>query len=281
MISVRARRAVLLLVLLVVCLTLLTLQTRGPGAARLADLVSVVVTPFQLAVAKVQRGALALWTGYQDWKTIQTENATLRAENERLRVQALDATEVQAENRRLRTLLELRQRLPLTTLTGEVIGREGAGWARALIVNRGQDEVVTQTPVIVPDGLVGRVVRVRPGASIVQLLNDPASSVGAMVQRTRTIGLVEGEPGGAVRFKFMARDGAGLASGDLIVTSGQGNVFPKGLPVGRIGQIDDRGSALFHYAVLVPVVDFARVEEVLLLTGQTPQDLAAVFQPGG
>ena len=66
---------------------------------------------------------------------------------------------------------------------------------RALTVNRGLGEgIATQTPVIVPDGLVGRVVRVRPGASVVQLLNDPASTVGAMVQRTRTPGLVEGDP---------------------------------------------------------------------------------------
>jgi rod shape-determining protein MreC len=129
----------------------------------------------------------------------------------------------------------------------------------------------------VPDGLVGRVVRVRPGASVVQLLNDPASTVGAMVQRTRTPGLVEGDPGGSVRFKFMARDGAGIVVGDTVVTSGQGNVFPKGLPVGRVIAIEDKGSALFHFAVVAPVVDFARVEEVLLLTGQTTQDLAGLF----
>jgi rod shape-determining protein MreC len=84
-----------------------------------------------------------------------------------------------------------------------------------------------------------------------------------------------------LRFKFMARDGAGVAAGDLVVTSAGGGVFPRGLPVGRIAAIEDRGSALFHYALVVPAVDFARVEEVLLLTGQTTQDLAGVFTSGG
>jgi rod shape-determining protein MreC len=79
----------------------------------------------------------------------------------------------------------------------------------------------------------------------------------------------------------MARDGGGIQVGDLVVTSGGGGVFPRGIPVGRVRAIDDRGSALFHYAVLAPVVDFARVDEVLLLTGDTKRDLAAAFATGG
>jgi rod shape-determining protein MreC len=278
---VRLRRVVLLLAILLLCLGLLTVQTRGAAAGRVADLVSVVVTPFQLALAKAQRGALGLWGAYGEWKATRAENTRLRAEVERLRVEALDVRETVEENRRLRRLLALQERLPLAALAGEVIGRESAGWVRSLTVNRGLGQIVTQTPVIVPEGLVGRVVRVRPGASVVQLLSDPASSVGALVQRTRTPGLVEGDAGGAVRLKFMARDGAGLAPGDLVITSGQGQVFPKGLPIGRVTRVEDRGSALFHYAVLDPAVDLARVEEVLLLTGRSAVDLAGLFHPGG
>ena len=272
------RRYGLLIAVLLVCLVLLTVQTRGGGTGRAADVLSILTTPVQAVLAKIHRGSVALWVGYREWRTSWSENAQLRTENERLRVQSLQVAETRDENDRLRRLLGLRERLPMSTLTSEVIGREGGGWVRSLTINRGAGEgIATQTPVIVPDGLVGRVVRVRPGASVVQLLNDPASTVGAMVQRTRTPGLVEGDPGGTVRFKYMARDGAGIVVGDVLVTSGQGNVFPKGLPVGRVIAIEDKGSALFHFAVLAPVVDFARVEEVLLLTGRTTQDLAAVF----
>jgi rod shape-determining protein MreC len=275
---VKFRRYGLLIAVLLVCLVLLTVQTRGGGTGRAADVLSILTTPAQIVMTKVHRGAVSFWVGYREWRTSWSENDQLRADNERLRVQSLQVAETREENDRLRRLLGLRQRLPMTTLTGEVIAREGGGWVRSLTVNRGAGEgIATQTPVIVPDGLVGRVVRVRPGASVVQLLNDPASTVGAMVQRTRTPGLVEGDPGGSVRFKYMARDGAGIVVGDILVTSGQGNVFPKGLPVGRVIAIEDRGSALFHFAVLAPVVDFARVEEVLLLTGQTTQDLVGHF----
>jgi rod shape-determining protein MreC len=279
---VRFRKYALLLLVLAVCLLMLTVQTRGGGPGRLTDALSLLTTPFQIALVKVHRGATSIWLEYVDWKSARRDNSTLRVENEHLRLQSMQVQETRQENARLRALLALRERLPLRTLPGEVIGRESGGWTRSVTVNRGVgDGVATQTPVVVPDGLVGRVVRVRPGNSVVQLLNDPASTVGAIAQRTRTVGLVEGDPGGAVRFKFMARDGANIGPGDLIVTSGQGSIFPKGLPVGRVTAIEDKGSALFHFAVLAPVVDFARLEEVLLLTGQTGQDLAAAFATDG
>jgi hypothetical protein len=102
-----------------------------------------------------------------------------------------------------------------------------------------------------------------------------------VLQRTRTAVLVEGDAGVAERFKYMSRDGATVPPGDLEVTTGLGPHFPKGLPVGRVTNIEDKGSALFHFAVLAPAVDFSRVEEVLLVTGQTTQDLAALFPSGG
>jgi rod shape-determining protein MreC len=268
----------LLASVLVVCLVLLTVQSRGSGTGRPADLLSFLTTPPQMVLAKLHRGAVTLWREYVDWKSAHRDNVSLRSENERLRLQALRVLETQQENERLRRMLALRERLPLRTLTGEIIGREAGGWVRSITVNRGRgDGLTSQMAVIVPDGLVGRIVRVQPGVSVVQLLNDPASTVGAVVQRTRTAGLVEGEPGGAIRFKFMARDGASITRGDLIVTSGHGNVFPKGLPVGRVVAVEDKGSALFHFAILAPAVDFGRLEEVLVLTEQTPQDLAGAF----
>jgi rod shape-determining protein MreC len=279
---VRVHKYGILLAVLLVSLLLLTLQTRGGGTGRAGELVTIAVTPVQSLLVRIHRGALGFWANYLDWKLVRRENATLRGENEQLRVQAMQVGETREENARLRRLLVLRDRLPLATVAGEVIGREAGGWVRSLTVNRGRgDGIAQQTPVIVPDGLVGRVVQVHRGAAVIQLLNDPASTVGAVVQRTRTAGLVEGDAGGTLRFKFMARDGASVAPGDLVVTSGLGTLFPKGLPVGRVVRVEDKGSALFHFAVLAPAVDFSRVEEVLLVTGQTTQDVAALFPVDG
>jgi rod shape-determining protein MreC len=273
----KGRAFALLAFVLLVCLVMLTVQSRG-GFPRAGEYAARVATPVQTALARIHRAAFGVWATYLDWKNVRAENARLREEIQRLRVDGLVVGETLEENRRLRQLLTLRDRLPLATMPGEVIARESNGWVRSLTVNRGrEDHVGRLTAVISPAGLIGRVVDVRPGASIVQVLTDPASTVGAHVVRTRTPGIVEGEARGALRFKYMARDGNAIEVGDLIVTSGHGGLFPRGIPVGRVRSIDDRGSALFHFAVLAPLVDFARVDEVLLLTGETTQDLAAHF----
>jgi rod shape-determining protein MreC len=278
---VKIRAIVLLGAIAVVCLLLLTLQMRGYTAVA-TDALAVVTTPIQSALARVNRSAVGVWSTYQDWKNVRAENHRLREEAQQLRVEALQVNETVEENRRLRRLLALKEAMPLATLSGEIIAREWGGWVRSLTVNRGRSDHVTRlTAVIAPDGLIGRVVDVRPGASVVQVLIDPASTVGAHAVRSRTSGIVEGDPRGTMRFKYMARDGSGLQVGDLVVTSGSGGLFPRGLPIGRVRAIDDRGSALFHYAQLTPAVDFARIDEVLLIVGEGTHDVAAIFEGNG
>jgi rod shape-determining protein MreC len=265
-----------------VCLLLLTLQTRNHLSAP-ADLLAYITTPAHTVLAKANRLAVGLWSSYLEWKNVRAENVRLREELQRLRVLTLQASETAEENRRLRGLLDLQSRLPLATMSGEIIAREWGGWVRSLTVNRGRgDRVARLTAVIAPHGLIGRVVDVRPGSSVVQVLTDPASTIGAHVVRTRTPGIVEGESRGTLRFKYMARDGAGIQIGDTVVTSELGGLFPRGIPIGRVVAIDNRGSALFHYAALEPAVDFSRIDEVLLLTDVSgARDVTAFFATGG
>ena len=277
----KIRGLVLLTAVVVVCLIFLTLQTRGQSY-RAADALAIVTTPVQTVLARVNRTAFGLWSTYLDWKNVRAENIRLREEVQRLRVEGLRVEDVVGENARLRRLLALQEGFPITTLSGEIIAREWGGWVRSLTVNRGRrDNIARLAAVIAPEGLVGRVVDVRPGSAIVQVLTDPASTVGAHVVRTRTPGIVEGDPRGTLRFKFLAREGAGIQVDDVIVTSGLGGLFPRGIPIGRVRAIDDRGSAMFHYALLSPVVDFARIDEVLLLVGEGRQDVTAYFPTDG
>lgn len=277
----RIRALALLGIIAGVCLILLTLQMRG-RAVLAGEVVAVVTTPVQTVLARVNRTALGLWATYRDWKNVRAENRRLRDESQRLRIEALRVTETDEENRRLRRLLALKESLPIETLAGEVIAREWGGWVRSLTVNRGRsDHVARLTAVIGPEGLIGRIVDVRGGSSVVQVLTDPASTVGAHVVRTRTPGIVEGEPRGTLRFKYMARDGGSIQVGDMVVTSGLGGLFPRGIPVGRVRTIDDRGSALFSFAQLAPAVDFARIDEVLLVTGDVTRDVAGAFASEG
>src|SRR5262249_42012448 len=177
---VRFQRYGLLVSVVLVCLLLLTVQTRGGGSGGAGEAVAILLTPVQSLLVKIHRGAVGVWPSYVDWAAVRRENWVLRAEAERLGVQGLRAAETDQETARLRRLLELHDRLPMSALAGEVIGRESGGWVRALTVNRGRRSgIAQQTPVIVPAGLDGRGVQVRLGASVVQLVNGPASALGA------------------------------------------------------------------------------------------------------
>ena len=110
----KIRKFALLVSVVAVCLLLLTLQSRGYGASA-RDLLALVTTPVQSGVARAHRAAFAVWDTYFDWKNARAENRHLRDENQRLRVEALRVGETEDENRRLRRLLALQARLPLTT----------------------------------------------------------------------------------------------------------------------------------------------------------------------
>src|SRR5207247_3790877 len=139
--SVKMRGVLVLGSVVAACLLLLTVQTRG-HAAPAAEMLALLTTPIQSGFARVNRGAVTVWSTYLDWKNVRAENRRLRDENQRLRVDALAVSETAEENQRLRRMLELKARLPLNTLTGEIIAREWGGWVRSLTVNRGRADDV-------------------------------------------------------------------------------------------------------------------------------------------
>ena len=274
---VRYRRFSVLLVVMVGGVSLLALQRRDPGEATwLVDGVAAITAPVQLAVARVHRGAAALWTTYLDWKGLRADHTRLRAEVTALRLRQLRQDELEVENSRLRGLVTLRERLPTQTIGAEVVGREWNGFTRGLTVDRGRaDGVERLAPVIVTHGVVGRVAGVRRSSAVIQVLTDPASSIGGVVNRTRAQGLVEGVAGGKLRLKLAASE-EGVKVGDLVFTSGIGELFPKGLPLGRVLRVYPP-TGLFRTAELEPAVNLATVEEVFLLPRGSAGDLAPAF----
>ncbi|MPN17613.1 Cell shape-determining protein MreC [bioreactor metagenome] len=125
-------------------------------------------------------------------------------------------------------------------------------------------------PVVTPQGLVGNVVNAYPNSAKVQLILDPRSAVGSLVQRpeSRVAAIVEGNS--ASKFTphmvNIARD-ADIIKGDQIITSGFGGIYPKGLQVGQVTDVVNEEGGLLKYAILKPAVDFDRLEEVLIIVG--------------
>jgi rod shape-determining protein MreC len=276
---VRYRKHTRLLLVLLAALTLLAFERGRPHEGFwVAEAIAAVTAPVQAAFVRVHRGAMGLWTTYLEWRTLRVDAERLRSEVAALRLSQIRQNELETENERLRALLDLHERLAVPTIGAEVVAREWNGFTRGLTINRGRASGLERlAPVIVVRGVVGRVVEIREGSAIIQLVTDPASSIGGVVTRTRAQGLVEGVAGGRLRLKLAARE-EGVSPGDLVSTSGVGGLFPKGIPLGRVTRVR-APSGLFRLIDLEPAVDPASVEEVLVLPRGLPSDLAPKF-PG-
>jgi len=193
----------------------------------------------------------------------------LDAENRRLRSELASREELQRENDRLRRLLGYAETQPRRTVAARVIAEDASSWFRTVEIDRGsEDGIVDGLPVVDAAGLVGRVVRSGPHSSRVLLITDASSAVAVLVQDERIRGVCRGQGGGvALDFALVADD---IKVGDGIITSGLGGVFPKGLVVGYVRSVQRERSGLFQTVEVEPAVDFAHLEEVLVVLKDTP-----------
>ena len=246
--------------------------------------VTGALAPFQRAVS---------WAGYQVngvtsaiWELVSAyyQNELLKNEVVQLRQQNLTAAEYAAENERLRNLLGYKQTASqFDLMAAQVIGREQATWTSMIVVNRGSsDGVARNMPVVTEKGLVGVVTEVSPNAAKVQLVLDPRCSVGTLIQRpeSRVAGIVQGNIEDALTPNMInIPKNSDVVEGDIIITSGFGGIFPKGIMVGKVKSLHDDGGGLLEVAVVEPAVDFQRREDVLIITASREAPPAALTPP--
>jgi rod shape-determining protein MreC len=231
---------------------------------------TTVLAPFQEAVSWVGGQLQYVTSNIWEIVTVHEQNKMLKNEVIQLREQNLKADEYAAENARLHALLGYKQTTPQFDLVvGRVIGREAATWTRVIVIDRGtMDGVQPEMAVVTYQGLVGNVVEVSPNSAKVELLLDPRSAVGTLVQRpeSRVAGIVQGDTTDPmVPHMVNIPRNADIVEGDTIVTSGFGGIYPKGLIVGRVREVKNDDGGLLKYAVLEPAVDFQKLEDVAVI----------------
>lgn len=264
------RRVVVFLTLCVLLLGLLTVQARSPDRRQIGPIGSVVLTvlaPIQTGMARAARAASDTWQRYLEIGRLRVENARLRRQVEDLSRQVSLLREEALASRRLEQLLGIRQVAPGRTIAARVLARDPARWFSTLLIDRGsRDGIRRNDPVISADGVVGRVVEVTPTASRVLLISDSRSAVGVILQRSRDAGVVEGKGGATLQLNYLSRE-TPVRVGDVVVTSGLGGVFPRGLVMGRVARIIREEGALMQEAVLDPAAPLDRLEELLVIVG--------------
>ena len=259
--------AVALALVIIAYLTAQVRPTRTLPERWLAD----ALAPAQSLIARAARrlgegvGAIA------ELARLRQENQALRREVEALRLQLQLLGRAAVENRQLRAALQLPSVPGWRLLLAEVIQRQPTRWYAQVLVNRGeQDGVQTDAPVITPAGVVGHVVTLTGRTATVRLLTDVEASVGGLITRTQDLVLVQGTGEGARLHVKSLSDQASFAPGDLVVTSGLGGIYPRGLVVGTIREVRELPGGLGREGWMDPAADVSRLAVVYILLAERP-----------
>lgn len=208
-------------------------------------------------------------------RQLDQENKNLRAENDSLRQQVQSLAEAGRRNLELERQLGFRQRAPFRTLGARVIGRDTSNWWKSIQIDRGaQDGLRENLAVVNADGLIGKVVSVTKGEARVLLLSDANCRASALLQDSRTPGVVSGSENALAsnprlqmtfQMTFVDRN-ATIKQGEAVITSGLGGVFPKGILIGTVisARVNPQ-TGMYQDVDIRPAADFRRLEEVMVI----------------
>lgn len=229
--------------------------------------VLTLVAPLQTGIDGIADSITGWWTRYLWLVETEQRNNELTEENSRLRAELLEVEEFRLQNERLRKLLTFVDTVDRPALPAQIIGEDSSNWSRTVTIDKGgRSGLRVGLPVVAAEGVVGRIIKTAPDSSRVLLVTDASSGVGALVQRSRSRGIVRGQ-GGGLRLDYV-RQNADIVAGDLLLTSGMGGVFPKGLAIGRVDRVEEQSYGQFQKIEVTPLVDFSLLEEVMVLVGE-------------
>lgn len=205
------------------------------------------------------------WDGYINLVNVHQENQQLLQQVKELNARVVAGNEDRQENLRLSRLLEMKNSVKAPTLAATVVGEDITSWYRTMIIDQGSSRGVREgMAVVASDGVVGQVIKVSAASSRVLLLTDHSSGIAATIQRSRARGVVKGKADGLCSLEFATRE-EDVKVGDMVVTSGIGGVFLKGVPIGEVTMVKRGEYGIFQTVSILPSVNSAHLEEVLVV----------------
>ncbi|HBY98995.1 MAG: rod shape-determining protein MreC [Ardenticatenaceae bacterium] len=267
-----------LFLLLALALILLILDRAG-NLDTPQDIVQQSLGPVERLLTRVGGDVDEIFKTLRDLRTLRAENERLKAQVEQLTLVNVQRIESEKENERLRDLLNFKRTNPnYTLLAAQVVAREEpahitghdpSNLIEAIRLDQGRrDGVVLGMPVVTARGLVGRVIEVGENWSKVLLVLDESSAVAALVQQSRATGVVEGV-GNDLVIRYIPHDQS-IEPGDIILTSGLGGEFPKGLVVGTVEEVRKHDVDPYQEATVRSPIDFTQLEYVFIIKAFRP-----------
>ena len=204
----------------------------------------------------------------------QQRLSDLKAENERLVARNAELEEYEQTAHRLESLLGLQSLYNLKSVGARIISGSTDSWSSTVTIDKGSTSgLAVGMPVTDANGAIGQIIKCGPTSSTVRLITDENSAVSALVQSSRSQGVLSGSVDGTLRLTRVRTDQM-VEVGDTVVTSGLGGVFPKGLPLGTVLSVE-RTSGSMYYDIEVEALSSAEsFEEVLVITSLTEDQKA-------
>ncbi len=251
---------------LIALLTLIMLNLPTRTSMRLKSAISGVFLPLFGLAGTAQQISGKTGDSLVPRSVLLKENSALTHTNDQLRILSIQAAESIRENNRLRQLLGWQQKSQWKLKLANVVTRDPANWWRTIEIDLGtRNGLSNNLPVLSPDGyLIGRIASVSSARAQIVLIGDPNCKVAALVQETRDMGVLNaGGPfdGSFVTMSYLP-SGANLKSGQNVVTSGLGGIFPKGIPIGTIVDVQQVEYGLYTEARVKPAAKLSELEEV-------------------
>ena len=242
------------------------------GTNPVSNVLRTVFSPFQNGFSYIVNKVTDTTDFIREMNGYKEENARLVGEINELKKQNRDVANYREENERLKETLELQNSLEnYSTVAASVIAYSSNNWYDTIQISKGSlAGVAVGNAVITPDGVVGKVVETGPTWSIVSTILNPDNAMGVKVSRTSDVAVVEGDSElysqNYCKMTFIDK-GSNLIIGDILETSGLGGIYPAGLSVGVIREINSDAMGNLNYATVEPLVDFNKLYEVLVING--------------
>lgn len=273
----RSRKKFIFPLIVLLCVILVTVYV-GEGEdgplhtfqSFVVDIMSPIGAGFTKIFVPIRDG----FTNLTHLPSLARENMELREENAKLKKERLEAKNLERELEELKELVKWSGGRPeFESLAAHVIGLSPSNWQRLLILDAGSSSGVKKyMAVVTEEGLVGRVISVGSISSLVQLVTDSSSSVGARVQRSGELGVVEGRNENVLRLVPMNEE-ADVRVGDVVETSGLGGTCPSGIAIGKVTKVKMGPYGILRWAEVEPYVKFSKLDNVLVIIMPEPESV--------
>jgi rod shape-determining protein MreC len=281
------RRGITFVLLVLLCLAMLVVSGSTP-VKELRRGVHFAIAPVQETLSDGTRSVTDIFGAVEEIGTLKRQNQELEARIEELRGELADMETIRSENKKLAKLLKTKERFEHATVAAGVTGYHTTQYEHMVSLDRGSEAGIRAgAPVVSPGGfLAGRVTDVGQGWAEVMLISDSRALVAGLDSRTRATGLIGGRLNGPLRMADIKVTDK-IGEPDMVVTYGADlgkrfrSVYPKGLPIGRVVDVQEEPGSIVKVALVQPEADLEHLEHVLILTEFKPPKRKGDDPPAG